>query len=240
MLRPLRKAVDYARTFGFPAEVRQTMQAVRSRRLTYLSQRKLNALAEQILRIEKSRIPGAILEAGCAMGGSAILFASAKSPTRPLRVYDVFGMIPPPSEADGQDVHERYEVIKEGKAKGLGGDVYYGYRDDLYDAVHASFGALGYPPAPNRIELIKGLVQDTLVVDGPVALAHIDVDWYDPVMTCLERITPHLALGGALILDDYQDWSGCRKATDDYFAGQDRSRFVFDTSPGSLVVTRVG
>lgn len=240
MLRPLRKAVDHARALAFPAPVRRTLREVRSRRLTYLSPRKLNALAEQALRIEKQGIPGTMLEAGCAMGGSAILFASAKAPTRPLRIYDVFGMIPAPTDADGQDVHARYEVIKEGKASGLGGDVYYGYRDDLYDAVQASFGALGYPPALNRVELFKGLVQDTLVVDAPVALAHIDVDWYDPVMTCLERITPFLSLGGVLILDDYLDWSGSRKATDDYFAGQDRSRFVFDTSPGSLVVTRVG
>jgi asparagine synthase (glutamine-hydrolysing) len=216
------------------------MRAVRSRRLTYLSQRKLNALAEQALRIEKQEIQGAILEAGCAMGGSAILFASAKAPTRPLRVYDVFGMIPPPTPEDGADVHARYEEIRAGRAKGLGGDVYYGYRDDLYKAVRDAFAALGYPVEAHWVELIKGLVQDTLVVDGPVALAHIDVDWYDPVMTCLERIVPHLPIGGSVILDDYQDWSGCRKATDDYFARTDRSRFVFDTSPGSLVVTRVG
>ncbi len=240
MLRPFRKAVDYARMLGFPAEVRRTMRAVRRERLTYLSQRKLNALAARGLDVEAREIPGAILEAGCAMGGSAILFASAKSPMRLLRVYDVFGMIPPPTEADGQDVHARYEVIKTGKASGLGGDVYYGYRDDLYEAVKTAFGTHGYPVEANQVELIKGLVQDTLVVDGPVALAHIDVDWYDPVMTCLQRITPQLSLGGSLILDDYLDWSGCRKATDDYFAGQDRSRFVFDTSPGSLVVTRVG
>jgi O-methyltransferase len=240
MLRPLRKAVDYARTLGFPAEVRRTMRAVRWERLTYLSQRKLNALVIRGLEVEARKIPGAILEAGCAMGGSAIVFAATKSPDRPLRVYDVFGMIPPPTPADGDDVHARYEVIKTGKAKGLGGEVYYGYRDDLFDAVKTSFARCGYPIDTNRVELIKGLVQDTLVVDEPVALAHIDVDWYEPVLTCLERITPHLSLGGSLILDDYLDWSGCRKATDDYFAGQDRSRFVFDTSPGSMVVTRVG
>lgn len=240
MLRPLRKAVDYARAFGFSGDVRRTMRAVRRERLTYLSVRKLNALAERALEVEARSIPGAILEAGCAMGGSAIVFAATKSPDRPLRVYDVFGMIPPPTEADGQDVHARYEVIKTGKASGLGGDVYYGYRDDLYEAVKSSFATHSYPVEANRIELIKGLVQDTLVVDGPVALAHIDVDWYEPVMTCLQRITPHLSPGGSLILDDYQDWSGCRKATDDFFAGEDRSRFVFDTSPGSLIVTRVG
>ncbi len=237
--RRLLKLRDHARFWAFPPHVRTAMQAVRRRKLTYLSLRKLNALAERCLAVERQDVPGAIVEAGCAMGGSAIVFAAAKSPARPLRVYDVFGMIPPPTEADGEDVHARYNEIASGKAKGLGGAVYYGYRDDLYDAVRDAFADLGYPTEDHSVALIKGLVQDTLSVDGPVALAHIDVDWYDPVMTCLTRITPHLSVGGALILDDYMDWSGCRKATDDYFAGQDRSRFSFDTSPGSMVVTRL-
>ncbi|MGH3995778.1 MAG: TylF/MycF/NovP-related O-methyltransferase, partial [Pseudonocardiaceae bacterium] len=52
----------------------------------------------------------------------------------------------------------------------------------------------------------------------PVALAHVDADWYESVKTCLERIVPRLVEGGAIVLDDYDSWSGAKTATDEYLA----------------------
>ena len=40
-----------------------------------------------------------------------------------MKVYDVFGMIPPPSEHDGADIHRRYETIAAGGARPRRGDV---------------------------------------------------------------------------------------------------------------------
>jgi len=148
------------------------------------------------------------------------VMAAAKDPVRPMKVYDVFGMIPPPSEHDGQDVHRRYATITAGEAAGIGGDVYYGYRPDLLDEVTESFRRLGVPPAEQHIELIAGLFQDTIDLDEPVALAHLDGDWYESTMTCLERIAPLISPGGRIVLDDYYAWSGCRTAVDEYFAGR--------------------
>ena len=45
-------------------------------------------------------MPGIFVEAGCALGGSTIVIAHAKEQERPLRVYDVFDMIPPPTAED--------------------------------------------------------------------------------------------------------------------------------------------
>ena len=84
---------------------------------------------------------------------------------------------------------------------------------------------------------MKGLVQDTLQVETLVCLAHIDVDWYDPVMTCLTRIEPKLSIGGSIVLVDYYDWSFCYQATDDF--SDKKERFYFDSTPGSLVVTKL-
>lgn len=61
----------------------------------------------------------------------------------------------------------------------------------------------------NNIRLIRGLFQDTLQVDEPVSLAHIDVDWYEPVYVSLERIEPWVQVEGTLVVDDYLDWFGC-------------------------------
>ena len=77
-------------------------------------------------------------------------------------------------------------------------------------------------------------MQQTMFVDGPVALAHIDVDWYDPVTVCLQRICPKLVPGGCVVVDDYNDWSGCARACEDYFRER-RDLFWFDDSFGPLV-----
>lgn len=192
---------------------------VREERLTHLLPTSLTTLARLVVGLEQSGQPGILIEAGTARGGSAIVLGAAKSLKRPLKVYDVFGLIPPPSDSDGPDIQRRYRVIKSGRAKGIGGDSYYGYRDDLYGEVTESFRRFGVEVESNNVELIRGLFNDTMVIDEPVALAHLDGDWYESTLTCLERIAPMLVPGGRIVVDDYYMWSGCRTAVDEYFTG---------------------
>lgn len=218
-----------------PSPLANVANGVRDERLTYLPLPKLDKLGGLALYMEAKGIDGMMLETGCALGGSAILLAAAKRPERTLRVYDVFGMIPAPSDRDGADVHKRYNVIKSGRSRGLGGDTYYGYLDDLSERVRTNFERFGFELGQHHIELHKGLVEHTLVVDEPVALAHIDVDWYDPVAVSLERIWPQVSMGGVVVLDDYFDWSGSRQATDDFFRRREDVGLI-DEIGGSLAV----
>jgi hypothetical protein len=55
--------------------------------------------------------------------------------------------------------------------------------------------------------------------DLRVAFAHIDCDWFDPVMLCLEQTYRCLSPGGIVILDDYNEFGGCRRATEAFLAG---------------------
>lgn len=177
---------------------------------------------------EKKHIDGIIIETGCALGGSAIALTSAKSRDRHFYIYDVFGMIPPPSERDDEDVHERYKVIASGHSTGIENDLYYGYEENLYDKVVQNFKNFEVEVSENNIHLVKGLYEDTLTIKSPVALAHIDCDWFNSVWTCLERIEPHLVKGGTLVIDDYHAWSGSKKAVDEYFKDKrDAYQFVF-------------
>lgn len=223
---------------GVSPEDRALMARIREAKLTYLSDRKLASLVSTARAIEESGLPGVFLEAGCALGGSAILLASVKRADRPLQVFDVFGMIPPPTAEDTPDVHDRYKTIVQGQSTGIGGDPYYGYQDKLYERVQSNFDSFGIDRERQAVTLIKGLVQDTLHPQGPVALAHVDVDWYEPVMTCLQRVFPQLVPGGSIILDDYHDWGGCRKATDEFLRGV-TGKFVLDDSAGSMKITKV-
>jgi predicted O-methyltransferase YrrM len=199
-------------------DVLGVIDGVRAQHLTYLEPRALRQLARAVRGIERRGVAGIMLEAGTALGGSAIVIAKSKAGERPLRLYDAFGMIPPPSTMDGADVHQRYRVIREGEAGGIGGEVYYGYRTDLLGDVRRAFTRFGLSAEENRVTIVPGLFEETLDVDEPVAFAHVDGDWYSSTMTCLERIVPHLAVGGRLIVDDYLAWSGCRRAVDEYFA----------------------
>jgi Macrocin-O-methyltransferase (TylF) len=206
-------------------EIEQTITRARAEHLTFLKPDHLRDLARVVLDIEDRRLPGLLVEAGTARGGSAIVIAAAKAPDRPMKVYDVFGMIPPPTEHDGADVHRRYEAIAGGQARGVGGETYYGYRDDLHGEVTDSFARLGVPAGERNVELIQGLFEDTIDLNEPVAFAHLDGDWYESTMTCLMRIAPLVVPGGRIVLDDYFQWSGCRTAVDEYFSGRDEFRF---------------
>lgn len=220
------------------AKDRKLISDIRAQKITYLSEIRLASINSTCRSIENANLPGLFIEAGCALGGSAILIASTKNKERSLFIYDVFEMIPAPTAKDPQDVHERYQTIVQGKSAGIGGDKYYGYLDNLYDVVQSNLNSFGIDCQEQLVFLIQGLVQDTMLIEQPVAFAHIDVDWYEPVITSLKRIFPNLVVGGSIILDDYHDWGGCRKATDE-FLSEVTGQYVLDDSAGSMKITKV-
>ncbi|MHC4215557.1 MAG: TylF/MycF/NovP-related O-methyltransferase [Planctomycetota bacterium] len=220
------KIKNLIRTKLYRKEIPQIIRSVRADNLTFIGDILLKDIYDQVVKLEKDNANGIIIETGCAMGGSAIVIASAKKKSRPLYVYDVFGMIPPPSVQDEKDIHDRYEVIKSGKAKGIDGEKYYGYEDNLVGKVTDSFKKHGILLEENNVHLVKGLFEDTLKVKDKVCLAHIDADWYESVMTCLKQIEPNLVTKGVLIIDDYYRWSGCKKAVVEYFKDK-RNNYKF-------------
>ena len=225
-LQTLASTLMLGRLAFFKPRIFSTIVYVRRQRLSYLWLPALADLAAMVLRLEAQKVPGSLVEAGCAQGGSSLVIASAKNSQRPFWMYDTFEMIPPPSDNDGKEEHERYQQIVSGQAQGPGQGMYYGYRQDLIAFIEGHFKSRGLAPAQNEIHMVKGLFDDTLKPVGPVAFAHLDCDWYDSVMTCLERIAPRLSIGGVMVIDDYLHWSGCKKAIDEYFADK-KGEFEF-------------
>lgn len=162
----LRQARASTRVLLCGKRARKVIRGVQRERMTFLDAAALLDLYRRVLEIERRSASGIIIEAGCARGGSAIVMSSAKKMARPLHVYDTFSAIPPPSAEDGPDVHERYEVIADGRA----GPDYYGYDRDLLGQVRRSFAGYGMETEPHAVRLIPGLFEDTLSVDQPVAL----------------------------------------------------------------------
>jgi len=242
LVRPLipRRARRYIKVkLGMSPRISPVAARVMEERLTYLFDLKFANIERAIADIARRDIPGSFLECGIALGGSAIVLASLMPRGREFHGFDVFGMIPPPSARDGEATWARYEQIKSGKSTGIGSDRYYGYIDNLYDRVVDNFRRFGLEVDNGRVSLHKGFFEDTLHPQGAVALAHIDCDWYDPVKLCLERIYERLSSGGYIVLDDYNDYSGCRKAVDEIVADKD-DLAVIETAPNFVMRRRGG
>jgi O-methyltransferase len=213
---------------------------VRRERLTYLAAPKIVRLERTLKAVAAAGCAGEYLEFGVALGGASILIAgAARRAGRAFAGYDVFGMIPPPtSQNDDTKSLERYQVIATGQSEGLGGDLYYGYRTDLIDQVQQTFSRHGLDVDGRSISLVKGLFEDTLPSRpaAPIAFAHIDCDWYDPVRLCLEHVMPSLFPGGAVIFDDYHDYGGCKVAVDEFLEAN--PQVVMDDGPNVILSLR--
>ena len=209
------------------AMIEHMIASIRAANLSYCGRPKLENIAESVLRVRGDKVPGAYIEAGVALGGSAILLGLLKPAEVRLDLFDVFGMIPAPGESDGEDAHRRYEEIRSGSSVGLGGNTYYGYVDGLLEKVKANLRQFGLEPDGASIRCVPGLFEETLQTSGPIALAHIDCDWYDSVKVCIDRISPNLAPGGIVIFDDYSSYSGCTRAVDEWLAVDTRIEKIF-------------
>lgn len=212
----LRALPARARLYRDDRSLSPLAREVRRQHLTYLVPLKLRNIEWAL--DEVGAVPGCFIETGVALGGSAILIARHLTAHRSFHGYDVFGMIPPPSDRDPELVHQRYATIASGQSLGIAHEPYYGYRPDLIAEVRRSFAAFNVPVDDSRVCLHEGLFEDTLHPPGAVAFAHIDCDWYEPVMLSLERIYPHLSPGAILISDDYYDYGGARDAVDEFVA----------------------
>ncbi|MBL8701922.1 MAG: class I SAM-dependent methyltransferase [Alphaproteobacteria bacterium] len=212
---------------------------VRRESLTYLAPAKLRSIEATLDSIRARAVPGDFLEFGVALGGSAIVIARRLDGARRFIGFDRFARIPPPGPRDPVEAHRRYAEIASGRSRGLGGRTYYGYLDDLQARVVATFARHGLEVDGDRIRLVAGLFEETLpsALGRPVAFAHVDCDWYDPVRTCLEALAPVLSPGGAVVLDDYNDYAGCRAATHDVLDRHDELALVART-PHAIVVRR--
>jgi asparagine synthase (glutamine-hydrolysing) len=175
---------------------------------------------DTVERLTVQAIRGHLAEFGVALGGSAICIASKLAKDQKFYGFDNFDLIPSPEPIDGELPNSRYDQIKSGRSSGIGGDLYYGYETDRLSLVKHNFEEFGLPVDDERIILIKGLFEQTLpgVLKESIAFAHVDCDWYSPVKLCLETLHPRLSIGGTVVVDDYEHWEGCTKATNEFCA----------------------
>lgn len=165
---------------------------------------------------ERDQVPGALVDCGTYNGGSTALL-SAGAPRRPIWAFDSFDGLPPPSERDTNDPNADFEAAADFfRQQCVGSEERLREAVDLYGA-----GAL--------LQVRPGWFADTLPLAreeiGPIAVLHIDGDWYDSVYTVLENLYELVVSGGAIVIDDYAAVPGAGRAADDF------RRAVGDSAP---------
>lgn len=143
---------------------------------------------------------GCVVQCGVFRGGSGALLGWATG--RPLWLLDRFTGLPRPGPLDGEKAAHKWAMQP-------------GWCAAQILDVAAALDALEVQP--DRVRIVGGDFAETLalVQPGPIALLHVDVDWYESTRACLARFLPDVAPGGVVIVDDYHHWPGCRAAVNE-------------------------
>jgi O-methyltransferase len=223
-LRRLTRTAGYTLTRcqkanGFPvdfsAEEIELVNFVRPYTLT--TPERIHALHHAVRYLHDNGIGGDIVECGVWRGGSMMVAAktlvSLGDTSRLLWLYDTFEGMTAPTEHDvslkGAKATDKFQKRKTG--------------DDSSDwclapqeEVAKNVQSTGYPG--ERMKFVKGKVEETLPGTMPdrIALLRLDTDWYESTLAEMTHLFPRLVPGGVLLIDDYGEWQGARKAVDEY------------------------
>jgi O-methyltransferase len=177
-------------------------------RFTMVKNKNLINLYHLVQEADRLHLPGDIVECGVWNGGSAAFMAvaDAEGPNPRLRtlwLFDSFEGLPRPDERDGEEERKAYF------AEWNKGDM---------EKVKQVFKKMGL--GLEKVKIVPGWFEQTLTATpmGPIALLHIDADWYSSVKTALEAFYDKVVPGGFVILDDYGYWKGCTQALQDFLS----------------------
>jgi len=177
-------------------------------RYTMVSVERLKRLYELGAELHRSDLRGAVVECGVWNGGSSAIVAaglkSAGDSDRRFWLFDSFEGLPEPTEQDEAKVRENY---------------FPGWCTGGVERVREAHRLVGHDLETTTI--VPGWFDQTLArhadAIGPIALLHVDADWYDSVTTVLSTFYAQVVSGGIVVIDDYGSWSGCRKAVHAFF-----------------------
>mgnify|MGYP006172315335 FL=1 len=192
------------------------------------------ALIKSIHYINKKKLEGDIVECGIWRGGNLFLVKKIQEifnyPIRKIYGYDTFEGMTKPSIHDGLRVNKIFDNFiskKEPWAKAS--------LEDVKNNCSKLFSN------HEDFIFIKGKVQNTLLKENnlpkKICLLRLDTDFYESTKIELEILYPLLVNNGVLIIDDYGDFPGCRKAVDEYFA--DKSVLMISVDKSCRVITKV-
>lgn len=235
--RQEREAHKHARMVArYDEELCATVETVKPQTMT--TPAKIAALVEATRYVVRAQVPGAIVECGVWRGGSmqavALTLSALEDTDRELHLFDTFEGMPPPTAHDTR-ITATGQVTAESLLAESDKDSWMWAVAGL-DDVKKVMAETGYPS--DKVHFHPGLVEDTTPDQAPetIAILRLDTDWYASTKHELQHLYSRLSPGGVLVLDDYGDWDGARKATDEWIAETGEPIFLAPMGSGCIAV----
>jgi O-methyltransferase len=164
-----------------------------------------------------SHITGCVVECGVWKGGMSAGIADLLGPERQYFLFDSFQGLPPIKEVDGTRIKEWQEAQADPHSPR--------YIDNCAANEEEADRAMKMSLA-THYKLIKGWFEDTVPsfrAPASIAILRLDGDLYESTEVCLKYLYPQLAVGGLVIVDDYDPWDGCARALHEFLADLGKS-----------------
>ncbi len=189
------------------------------KKYTMTSRERMYSLYQSVKYIVKNDISGDFVECGVWKGGSSMLIAHTLKKLhvtdRKIYLYDTFtGMVEPGCDDRklfDPSIHATNIWRKKQKS------TYNAWCHSSLEETTKNMNSTGY--GTENIIYIVGDVTKTIPQNTPpkISLLRLDTDWYTSTKHELLHLYPHISTNGILIIDDYGDWLGAKKAVDEYF-----------------------
>ena len=184
--------------------------------LSMVSVDRLWAVIQATRYIIRNNIEGDFVECGVWRGGCSLAIAmildELKS-NKKIYLFDTFaGMTKPGSnDINCDNVHANKKFIESKKVN------YNSWCYASLNDVHKQFKKLNLY---KKAVFVKGDILKTLKQENnlpkKISLLRLDTDWYESTKCELDILYPLLQKDGVLLIDDFGQWQGARKAVNEY------------------------
>ena len=228
--------------FQFPEYSDDELRLIEiSKKNTMTSYQKLNFLLRSIEHVYNNKIDGDFVECGVWKGGNIILFKNMinklNMQNKKIYAFDTFEGMTKPSDIDVdlRFKQEKAEDVMERSPKDYNIHNIHSY----YPIEKVKKNIIESCNDLENIKFIKGDVLKTLLISDnipeKISILRLDTDWYESTKIELEILFPKLVNNGILIIDDYGDYKGCKKAVDEYFRDKKFNIFKIDSGGRMLI-----
>lgn len=158
--------------------------------------------------------------------------------TRELHLFDTFEGMPPPTEHDTRTTDGETTAAEDLLAASDKDSLMWAVAD--LEDVKRGMAEIDYPA--DKVHYHPGLVEETTPEQAPerIAILRLDTDWYASTLHELDVLYDRLSPGGVLVIDDYDDWNGARKATEEWLAKLGQPLFLAPMATGRIAMKPFG
>lgn len=167
-------------------------------------------------------VPGDIVECGVFKGASFARFLKfrgmyGQDDAKKAYGFDIFGTFPaPPGRQRERDGGLRDNFVKTAGAESIAPELLLKFLDATGSNANVEF------VAGDVCVTVPRFLRER--PDLRISFINLDVDYYEPTLTCLSAFWNHISPGGIVVIDDYNDFAGATEAVDEFV--KDKSAVV--------------